>query len=466
MISWRRKMLVLGLLQVVLAGCGGPSTPGRPAGSGVSAEEGVQIRDLVVVPELLPSPLEGFGIVAGLGESGSSECPLDVLEYLKRHVRVMMPNVREDPERFIRSLDTAVVRVVGQVEPGTARGGRFDVMVLPVPGTQTRSFVGGQLFTTDLMAPGRVLAGGQTMATAAGPIFIDTLSESPDPLTGWVLAGGTAEADYPLFLRLREPDFRMASAIRNRIIQRFGPGTAVAASEAVVTLRPPQNFRASNTQFVALAEALYVFEDDETNARRAAILVARLAKGRDMERTEASLIGLGRLCAPKVRTLLDSDNVEVRLRAARILLTYGEPDGLSVLRDMLHDSTCRLRMEALRAIADWAPTSQVCGILSRLLDDADMDIRLAAVDELLKCGSPLVTRENVGGRLFLDLVGGAARPAIYVARTGAPRIILFNRNMIAEGPIFMTTADGSLTLNAATGADAITLIRSRRGETG
>jgi hypothetical protein len=55
---------------------------------------------------------------------------------------------------------------------------------------------------------------------------------------------------------------------------------------------------------------------------------------------------------------------------------------------------------------------------------------------------------------------------IYATRTGGPRIILFGQDMSAEGEIFMTAADGSVTLNGKAGLDAVAIIRSRRGETG
>jgi flagellar basal body P-ring protein FlgI len=466
MISMRHNVAVLCLLLAIVAGCGSPSGREVPAGSGISEEEGVQIGDLADMPELMPSLVEGYGIVAGLGENGSSECPLDVLSYLKRYTRVMMPTSREDPENLIRSKDTAVVKVTGRIKPGTRKGGHFDVMVSPIQGSQTRSLAGGQLYTTELMAPGKALAGGQVLAAAGGPVFTDTISQNVDIRTGWVLGGGSAYSDYPLFLKLKKPDFKMASAIRNRIIQRFGPGTAVTENEVLIVLTPPKRFESRGRDFVTLVKAIYVVESDELNARRAAILSGRLASGQDMARSEASLIGLGRISSPHVRKILGSENEDVRLRAARVMLSYGEYDVLGVLRAILYDSKSGLRMEAIHTIAEWAPAEQTCGLLSKLLGDADMAIRLAAVDELVQCGSSLVARENVGGKLFLDIVESSGSPVIYATRTGGPRIVLFGRDLKAQGDVFLTAADNGVTLNGRWDSDNITVIRHRRSGTG
>jgi hypothetical protein len=448
----------------LIAGCGGHST--TPAATNINAEEGAQISDLAEMPELTPLPIEGYGLVAGLGQNGSAECPVDVLEYLKRYARIMMPDTSGNPEAIIRSLDTAVVKVTGEVKPGSVKGSQFDVVVKPIQGSQTRSLAGGMLYTTELRAPGKALAGGTPIATAAGPIYIDTLGPTRDNRTGLVLGGGASASEYPLVLRLKKADYRLVSALRNRIVQRFGPETATAQSEDTLTLLPPARFATRQRDFVTLVKALYIVDSDEMDSRRIEILTKRLADGQDMARTEASLIGIGRASAPAVAKLLTSQDEEVRLRAAKILLSYKEYEALTVLRTILYDSKSKLRMDALRAICDWAPDEQIMGILAKLVNDDDMALRLAAEDELLRCNSPLVTRENIGHRFFLEQVSSKGSPLIYVTRSGAPRIVVFGRDMAVNGDVFVTAADGSLTITSEITSNTVTIIRSRRGETG
>jgi hypothetical protein len=450
----------------ISGGCSGNSEKQVGAGAGINENLGVQIGDLVDVPELPSSPVEGYGIVAGLGENGSSECPVDVLEYLKRYTRVMMPESREDPEKLIRSLDTAVVRVTGEIKPGTKKGGRFDIKIKPIQGSQTRSLAGGQLYTMDLVPAGRTLAAATAVGMAAGPVFIDTLAAPKDNRTGYVLGGGQASTDYPITITLKKPDFKMASALRNRIIQRFGPGVATAKTEGLLVLTPPQRFEARQKEFIDLVKALYVAENDQMNMRRAEILTRRLIEGPDRMKAETSLIGLGRINAVEVMKLLSSPDEEVRFRAARVILSYKEYDSLDVLRKIMYDVKSKWRMEALSAVAAWAPSEQTSGILANLVNDRDIAVRLAAEDELVRCGSPMVARENVGGKLFLDIVNSGGPSLIYATRTGGPRIIVFGQDMTARGEIFLTAADSSLTLNSQSDSDVITIIRSRRSGTG
>jgi len=459
------RLVVVCFVLALSTGCGNTAT-NVPDDAAISEAEGTQVGNLVTVPELAPLAVEGYGIVAGLGQNGSSECPIDVLAYLKRFSRVMMPESREDPEKMIRSMDTSVVKVTGRIAPGTRKGGRFDVMVKPIQGSQTRSLAGGQLYTTELAALGRSLAGGQPVGMAAGPIFTDTLGDSSDERTGWVLGGGSASTDYALVIKLKKPDYRMASALRNRVIQRFGPGAAMTENEEVIVLSPPARFGDRQGDFVNLVKALYVSENDELNKRRTEIMLNRIVEGRDRETAEAALIGLGRTSAIEVAKLLASPEEDVRLRAARIMLSYGEYRALPTLRAIAYDTGSKRRAEAIQAVANWAPAEQTCGLLSGLVNDSDMEIRLQAEEELVRCGSPLVERENVGGRLFLDVVQSTGRPTIYVTRAAAPKIVVFGSQLSIPEGIFLTAADGSITLNGRADSRTITVIRNRRSGTG
>jgi hypothetical protein len=100
------------------------------------------------------------------------------------------------------------------------------------------------------------------------------------------------------------------------------------------------------------------------------------------------------------------------------------------------------------------------------VDEPDPDLRLAAVEQLLRCGSHLVERQNLGGKFFLDVVASDGPAMIYAARRGAPRIVLFGRGMIVDGDVFVTTADGSVTVDGRSGSRAVNIVRGRRGGTG
>ena len=117
------------------------------------------------------------GLVIGLGESGGSDCPSTIREYLLDYfAREFAPRDASErrpdfsPKQMIDSLDTAVVEVHGVVPGGAPRGTRFDLQVEAV-GTQTRSLEGGvlalcELKRFDVTAAGKGLVGGRTLARA------------------------------------------------------------------------------------------------------------------------------------------------------------------------------------------------------------------------------------------------------------------------------------------------------------
>ncbi len=142
------------------------------------------IGSKTVYQGMAPMRVRGYGLVVGLGNNGSSDCPRPVYDRLiealyKQHSfsSSVVGSRTISPERLIRDEDTAVVLVRGEIPPGAVAGSRFDVGVMAWPGTQTKSLRGGRLYTSDLhiyttVAPNTTLS-GQMLAKAAGPVFLN-----------------------------------------------------------------------------------------------------------------------------------------------------------------------------------------------------------------------------------------------------------------------------------------------------
>ena len=78
----------------------------------------------------------------------------------------------------INSPNTAVVEIFGTIPTLAAKGEPFDLLIAPLPGTQTTSLAGGRLYTTELSALERFFGYGQyskTVALGSGPVFINKL---------------------------------------------------------------------------------------------------------------------------------------------------------------------------------------------------------------------------------------------------------------------------------------------------
>jgi len=158
-----------------------------------------------------PMRVRGYGMVVGLGKNGSSDCPRPIydrlVQNLYKHHRFSSSVVGEKnitPEQLIADPDTAVVLVQGEIPPAAVEGTRFDVVVMALPGTQTKSLRGGRLFTADLEIfrelSSSVSISGQILAVAAGPVFLNPFAEGDaatksNPLEGIVVGGGMAVKD-------------------------------------------------------------------------------------------------------------------------------------------------------------------------------------------------------------------------------------------------------------------------------
>ena len=160
---------------------------------------------------IAPLRVRGIGLVVGLGNNGSTNCPRNVYDSLlqslyKQHsfTSSVVGTKNITPERLIADRDTAVVLVRGEVPPAATAGERFDISVSAWPGTETKSLRGGRLFTTDLeiyrqTAPGQSIS-GQMVAKAAGPLFLNPFADGDAPtkaseLEGLVLGGGFVTQD-------------------------------------------------------------------------------------------------------------------------------------------------------------------------------------------------------------------------------------------------------------------------------
>ncbi len=100
--------------------------------------------------------VQGYGVIVGLGKSGSKEVPPHLEKYLskfmlRKHVgSYRMGTEAVSPRRLLRDLDTAVVLLGAAIPPGAPIGSSFDVFVVAPPPTQTQSLAGGILMPTEM----------------------------------------------------------------------------------------------------------------------------------------------------------------------------------------------------------------------------------------------------------------------------------------------------------------------------
>jgi hypothetical protein len=428
--------------------------------------------------------LRGFGLVAGLGENGGSDCPSTIREYLidelsketaPRGSRENQP--RFSPQRLIDSLDTAVVVVHGVVPVGAPRGTVFDLQVQAV-GTQTRSLEGGMLLPCDLRrfnvaASGRGLVTGRPLARARGLIFTNPFESTDRPTAphslrrGYVLGGGKTLSDRTVRLLLQESSYWMARRIERRLNERFGqnPATAEAMSKGYVTLRTPPAFAEDPGRFLELATHLHLERAPQQVERRLRELSRELG-GSEQRLHHIALVweGLGRTVIPHIQPLYADTRLAVRFYAARAGLRLEDVTAVPVLGQIAASAEDARRLLAVRELGR-CELPQTARWLVPLLDCDDQQVRIAAYEGLRKRRHPaIMTRRFISAldpmqtNLTLDVVESKGKPLIYARRTLEPRVAVFGPDTPVSLPMFYNHAEDRVTLSARSAEAEIALL--------
>lgn len=444
--SWWSVVCTLVMVSCWLCGCApGVKQPRTTRAGKAELQPQQTIGSLTEVFAYEQIAVQGYGIVAGLAGTGSEQCPPQVREYLVKYIRRQAPGV--DPEAFINRPDTAVVTISGFIPAGASRGDRFDVIVTAVAGSQTSSLSGGQLYTAELSAYG-MPGPARVLARAQGPVFVDKLEAARDEKAGYVLAGGAVLDDYKIALTLLKPDFLAANTIRNRINERFGGNVARAVTPGLIYLQAPPHHKNHKDRFLNLVKATYLTSSPELDSQQASVLIKQLAVSADSTAAEAGLEAIGQASLARLAALLNSSYESVRLRAARCMLNIGDDRGLAVLQQVAAEDQPEHRIAAIQALAQAAPRQKAAPILRKSLRDQDFQVRMAAYEALLRLDDIAVRRRSVANRFFLDTVEQDGQKAIYVCRSGEPKVVLFGAPIFAEESFFLDYAAGGIILDS------------------
>ena len=454
-------------LGLALIGC----QPARSDGDGAKFDESgdTMVGSLGKVYRFAPIPVRGFGIVAGLAGTGSSECPPVIRSALVTYIlKQVTDKSRINPEEFINSTDTAVVEIYGTIPLLASRGHSFDLKVSAMSGTQTMSLDGGRLFTAELksaseLSVAEVLMSAPhltTLAMAQGPIFIDKLSsKNIDPRTAYILGGGRAMNDSQVLLALFKADYLVANAIRNRINERFGPNTARAVLPNEIDLNIPAKFRYNKERFLSMVESLSMNTNSFVQQKRIKTLTAALASGADKEGAEIALAAIGKPAISELRKLVKSNDEAVRFHSARCMLQAGDDSAVLILAGIANNKSSGRRIEAIETIGANARKNDAIPTLAPLLSDEDFSVRYASYTQLRMLEDISIKQRLVGKDFFVDNVICSGPKIIYASRRDTGRIVLFNSPIECEKNIFIESPDKQITINSTASQDFITVMR-------
>ena len=205
-----------------------------------------RIKDIVEFEGVRDNMLVGYGLVVGLNGTGDT---LRNAPFTKQSLEAMLErlgvNVRDVD---LNTKNVAAVMVTARLPAFAASGSQIDATVSAMG--DAKSLLGGTLLVTPLMG-----ADGQAYAVSQGTVQTGAVSASGGsgsvvlkgvPTAGRIAAGAIVEREVgfqlasltSLRMTLRNPDFTTAQRIAQAIDLRY-PGTAVAETPTIVTIRPP-----------------------------------------------------------------------------------------------------------------------------------------------------------------------------------------------------------------------------------
>jgi flagellar P-ring protein precursor FlgI len=230
---------------------------------------GSRIKDLAAIAGARDNQLVGYGLVAGLANSGDKNLIFTLQSIVNMLQRFGINNL---PPTLVLSKNVAAVMVTADVPAFVRNGMRLDVTVSAIGDAQTLQ--GGVLLQTPLLgADGKVYAVAQGALAIGG--FIGGAGgaggatvQKNHPTVAQIPGGALVEKEIPtevvhnghLELLLRDADFTSAARIATAINKLF-PSSAQAEDSTSVRVQLPEGHEVQPVDFIARIESIEVNPD-------------------------------------------------------------------------------------------------------------------------------------------------------------------------------------------------------------
>ena len=431
-----------------------------------------------------PTVVRGYGFVVGLKGTGSRIAPAEIRAWMLREMTkrgignpVTSPG-SPSPEELLNSEDCAIVIVEGVIPAGAPRGAPFDLRVFAAPGTASSSLEGGRLYTTELR-PGMLTPASReakALGEGKGPIIINpfadptgTSIDTVNRMSGRVLGGGLVRDDMTIRLRLATPSHVRAHLLANAINSAFprelgqSEPTAVGRTSEAVDVTVPPSWRTRTDRFVELLRHTPL---DPSTPEATALAINRSvtnnpgASGAASWRWQA----IGKKSLPMVQQLYSFPEEQPRMAALNAGARLDDPRAVDPLIEIAQTGSGRIRSDAVTLLGDMGHNPKIDAALHPLLDDGDMDVRLAAYEALRKRAHPVIQVTDVDGKFELDFIDSGS-PLIYVTQSGHPRIAVFGKGLEITRPMTLRTWGGRLLFKGEEGKPLEVLYRTSASAT-
>ena len=475
--------LVVGITNLVACGEVVEKVPPKPKQDRVSAANFVldvdpmmrgTIASETVVEGLSPVVVRGYGLVVGLKETGGRLMPAEVRAAMTQELArrgVGNPATSPEgwtPEKVLDSPDTAVVLVEGVIPPGATKDTKFDIRVSALPGTDVTSLEGGRLYTCDLR-PGPLLVGSRQariLAEAKGNLFINpfvepgaTRSDAVNRLVGRILDGGRVTQDITLKLKLATSSHTRARTIQGAINSSFPRepkqknDTARGENADSIDLSVPPSYEGKTEDFIQIVRHLPM-EVTATEATALAVRNALIANPGAAKAAMWRFRALGKRALPIIQDLYTYGEEDPRMAALQAGAALDDALVVSPLLQMAGSGSVENRLKAIELLGEMGFNPDIDLGLRPLLDDKDVDVRLAAYEALVEREDPTIAMMDINGKFDVALVP-SNEPMVYVAQSGRPIIAVFGDHPEVERPLTFIGWSSRLMVKADAGDDQL-----------
>ncbi|MCZ6836262.1 MAG: flagellar basal body P-ring protein FlgI [Planctomycetota bacterium] len=148
---------------------------------------------------------------------------------------------------------------------------------------------------------------------------------------------------------------------------------------------------------------------------------------------------LGPRALPIIRELYTFPEERPRMAALLAGARLSDPLAVPELTKLARKGSLSIRLQTIRLMKRMALDPNVDQALRTLLNDENVNIRLEAYETLAFRGDPSIRHFPVDEKFYIDIVDSDSAPLVYITEIGLPRIVLFGTDISIKQPMTWQT---------------------------
>jgi flagellar basal body P-ring protein FlgI len=170
-----------------------------------------------------------------------------------------------------------------------------------------------------------------------------------------------------------------------------------------------------------------------------------------LDKISYCLEGLGRPALPALAPLMIDRRPDVQFAATRAAAFIGDPAAVPTLLLIASTRDNPFRLSAVEVLGELPDSPRVNELCRTLLDSDDAQVRIAAYKLLAEHQDGTVYAHKINNNsrevFSLDMITSHGNPLVYATRQGQPRLAVFGGRVLLDRPMLFSAFDGKLTIN-------------------